>query len=46
MSLEGAQKVLFLEFMGKMLKWLPGDRKTAKELFEDPWLDLTVDSSK
>lgn len=39
-SLEGEDKRLFLEFVGKMLQWLPEDRKTAKELIEDPWLTL------
>jgi len=37
-SLDGAEKGLFLEFVGKMLNWLPEDRKIAKELIEDPWL--------
>ncbi|KAI1905612.1 hypothetical protein LOZ52_006769 [Ophidiomyces ophidiicola] len=32
------QKAEFLFFAKKMLQWLPGDRKTAKELIEDPWL--------
>lgn len=36
--LEGEQKVQFLTFARKMLQWLPEDRKTAKELVEDPWL--------
>lgn len=37
-SLEGEQKDQFLPFARKMLQWLPNDRKTAKELIEDPWL--------
>jgi serine/threonine protein kinase len=37
-SLEGEDKRLFLDFIKKMLQWLPEDRKTAKELLEDPWL--------
>lgn len=36
--LEGEQKVQFLKFARKMLQWPPEDRKTAKELVEDPWL--------
>ncbi|KAG5205245.1 CMGC protein kinase [Trichophyton interdigitale] len=36
--LEGEHKVQFLTFARKMLQWLPEDRKTAKELVEDPWL--------
>lgn len=38
LSLEGEDKRLFLDFMKKMLQWLPEDRKTAKELLGDPWL--------
>ena len=38
LSLEGEDKRLFLNFVRKMLQWLPEDRKTAKELLEDPWL--------
>lgn len=34
-------KILFLNFMRKMLCWLPEDRATAKELQDDPWLDFT-----
>lgn len=37
-SLEGEQKVQFLSFAKKMLQWLPENRKTAKELIQDPWL--------
>ncbi|KUJ14194.1 CMGC protein kinase [Mollisia scopiformis] len=38
LSLEREDKHLFLDFIKKMLQWLPEDRKTAKELLEDPWL--------
>ncbi|KAI9857138.1 MAG: hypothetical protein M1813_008629 [Trichoglossum hirsutum] len=38
LSLEGEDKRLFLDFIKQMLQWLPEDRKTAKELLEDPWL--------
>lgn len=38
-SLEGEDKRLFLEFAKKMLCWLPEERKTAKELLQDPWLN-------
>ncbi|PGH27362.1 CMGC/SRPK protein kinase [Polytolypa hystricis UAMH7299] len=37
-TLDGEQKEQFLLFARKMLQWLPEDRKTAKELLEDPWL--------
>jgi len=38
LSLEGDDKRLFLDFIKNMLQWLPEERKTAKELLEDPWL--------
>ncbi|RJE21391.1 Protein kinase domain protein [Aspergillus sclerotialis] len=37
-ALEGGKKDQFLAFARKMLRWLPDDRFTAKELIEDPWL--------
>ena len=37
-NLEGEGKVLFLNFMRKMLRWVPEERETAKQLLEDPWL--------
>ncbi len=37
-SLEGEDKQLFLDFMKKVLHWLPEDRQSAKELVEHPWL--------
>lgn len=39
-SLEEEDKRLFLAFASKMLQWLPKDRKTAKGLLEDPWLQM------
>ncbi|OBT87705.1 hypothetical protein VE02_04078 [Pseudogymnoascus sp. 03VT05] len=36
--LSGQEKQLFIQFMGSMLKWMPEERKTAKQLLEDPWL--------
>lgn len=35
---EGEKKDEFLRFMQCMLQWRPEDRKTAKELFHDPYL--------
>lgn len=32
------EKEPFLKFMRSMLKWLPEERRTAKQLLEDPWL--------
>ncbi|KAH9900742.1 kinase-like domain-containing protein [Cubamyces lactineus] len=37
--LEGENKVLFLGFVRKMLKWTPEERHAAHELLEDPWLN-------
>jgi len=37
-TLEGKDKDEFLNFVRKMLQWLPEKRKSAKELLEDPWL--------
>jgi len=42
LSLEGEDKRLFLQFIKEMLQWLPEDRKTARELLEDPWLQENV----
>ncbi|KAJ5835250.1 hypothetical protein N7447_001276 [Penicillium robsamsonii] len=37
--LSGRNKELFLKFMRGMLQWKPEDRKTAKQLLKDPWLE-------
>ncbi|KUM61138.1 hypothetical protein ACN42_g5967 [Penicillium freii] len=36
---EGRNKEMFIAFMRGMLQWLPEDRKTAKDLLQDPWLN-------
>lgn len=36
--LSGQEKELFLGFIRSMLRWLPEERKTARQLLEDPWL--------
>ena len=36
-SLHREDKERFLTFVRQMLQWLPEDRKTAKELLQDPW---------
>ncbi|KAK5102478.1 hypothetical protein LTR70_000334 [Exophiala xenobiotica] len=36
--LEEPEKGAFLKFIRSMLTWLPEERKTARELLEDPWL--------
>ncbi|KAH9841134.1 putative CDK4/6 [Rhodofomes roseus] len=38
-KLTGEDKVLFLRFVRKMLKWKPEERASAKELLDDPWLN-------
>jgi hypothetical protein len=38
--LEGRDKEEFLAFLRLMLQWRPEDRKTAKQLLDDPWLDV------
>ncbi|KAJ5188901.1 hypothetical protein N7491_005223 [Penicillium cf. griseofulvum] len=37
--LSGRNKETFLKFMRGMLRWRPEDRKTAKQLLKDPWLE-------
>ncbi|TVY88182.1 Serine/threonine-protein kinase [Lachnellula willkommii] len=41
--LQGKNKELFLQMMRGMLQWRPEDRKTAKQLLEDPWLNTRVE---
>ena len=36
--LTGQEKELFLQFIRSMLKWLPEERRTARQLLNDPWL--------
>ncbi len=43
--LVGENKKRFLEFMRGMLQWRPEDRKTAKQLLKDPWLNSPTYSS-
>lgn len=37
-QLNGADKALFLDFMRKMLQWVPEKRQTAKQLLSHSWL--------
>lgn len=37
--IDGQNKEMFMAFMRGMLQWRPEDRKTAKELLQDPWLN-------
>ena len=42
-NLEGRNKELFLQFVRSMLQWVPEDRKTARELLDDPWLNERIE---
>jgi len=37
---QGAEKQQFLDFVSRMLQWQPEKRSTAKDLLEDPFLQL------
>ncbi len=41
--LEGRNKKLFLNFVRSMLQWVPEERKTAKDLLSDPWLNERIE---
>jgi hypothetical protein len=36
--LEGEDKIGFLQFIRKVLRWMPEERSSAEELIFDPWL--------
>ena len=38
MSMSGEEKVQFLDFIKRMLSWLPEERESARALSEHPWL--------
>ncbi|KAF9239208.1 hypothetical protein DTO013E5_7855 [Penicillium roqueforti] len=38
MRLSDCEKESFLRFLRSMLKWLPEERMTARQLLDDPWL--------
>ncbi len=38
--LQEEDKRLFIEFASKMLRWLSEERSTAKELYNDSWLNF------
>lgn len=38
-NLRAQDKQQFLQFMRSMLQWVPEERKTTKELLDDPWLN-------
>ncbi|PYH71785.1 kinase-like protein [Aspergillus vadensis CBS 113365] len=41
--LEGRNKEMFLDFMRGILQWRPEDRKRARELLKDPWLNEQIE---
>ncbi|KAK5951888.1 hypothetical protein OHC33_007181 [Knufia fluminis] len=45
MRLDGSEQKKFLRFIRSMLTWLPNERKTAKELLEDPWLQALINKT-
>lgn len=42
-NLEGKNKESFLHFVRTMLRWVPEERKSARELLDDPWLNETFE---
>ena len=40
-NLKGEDKVRFLQFVRKMVRWKPEERSSAEELLDDPWLNDT-----
>jgi hypothetical protein len=43
LRLQGRNKDMFLDLMRGMLQWRPEDRKTAKQLVDDPWLNQMIE---
>ncbi|OBT61314.1 hypothetical protein VE03_09523 [Pseudogymnoascus sp. 23342-1-I1] len=39
-NLDGEEKRVFLRFLRGMVQWVPEERKTARELIDDPWLNI------
>ncbi|KFY75983.1 hypothetical protein V498_09805 [Pseudogymnoascus sp. VKM F-4517 (FW-2822)] len=44
-SLEGEEAGEFLDFLMGMVRWVPGERKSARELLEHPWLAHDTDGA-
>ena len=38
-KVEGDEKAIFLDFIRKMLCWVPEERQSAAQLLQDPWLN-------
>ncbi|TGO57407.1 hypothetical protein BOTNAR_0202g00110 [Botryotinia narcissicola] len=43
MRLESKNKEVFLQMMRGMLQWRPEDRKTAKQMLEEPWINRMIE---
>ncbi|TGO08656.1 hypothetical protein BTUL_0198g00180 [Botrytis tulipae] len=41
--LQGRNKEMFLNMMSGMLQWRPEDRKSARQLTDDPWINDVID---
>lgn len=39
-QVEGEEKILFHNFIMRMLMWMPEERSTTKEFLADPWLEV------
>jgi hypothetical protein len=39
--LEGYDKIQFLKFVRRMLKWKPEERSSTRELMKKPWLSAS-----
>ncbi|KAE8352712.1 kinase-like protein [Aspergillus coremiiformis] len=44
-NIRGEDKVLFIRFIKRLIKWRPEERSTAKELLHDPWLLTDLDEN-
>ncbi|KAL2360083.1 hypothetical protein RJZ56_007057 [Blastomyces dermatitidis] len=40
-QVEGEDKISFLDFIMRMLRWQPEERSSAKDLLADPWLRIS-----
>ena len=41
-NLKEEEKALFLQFIRKMLRWVPEERMSAFDLLDDPWLNSSL----
>ena len=43
-NVQGKEKEPFLQFLRSMMRWVPEEKKTARELPDDPWLQPQFDN--